>query len=102
MQASHLVSEDKKTRKVSTERAQLLRLQRRRPTCISARALLLSSLLKTAQTKRKAGVYRDRHVSKKVVANHVSAWDRMSYMDKNQAEARSRQGAVGLQVGKEA
>ena len=82
---------------VSAERAKLLRVQRRRPTSVSARALLLPSLVKIAHMKRKAGVHQDRHVGTKV-------WNRMSHMDKNvfRAEASSRQGAGGLQLDTEA
>ena len=93
MQAAVLISEDQATKKLSKARCKLRRLMRKKTGYLTARSVFVADLNKIAQRRRKAGIYTDKHIGKRVFKSHFRLWKGISWQQKKMCEdeARTRQ-----------
>lgn len=98
MQASTLLTGCQLERRLDRVRKRMARLKRKCPSKLSGRSVIASDLMRIAQNKRKAGIYKGKHIGKFIIKRHSKIWHSMSREAKRVAE---REAACRREVARE-
>jgi hypothetical protein len=88
-QARPLFEKCRLKKQIDREKLRVARLRKKQPQRVKGRHMLCRDLLRLAAGKRAMGVYKDRHIGKRVLQTHAKSWNAAPLVTKQAYEAEA-------------